>query len=44
MTEIAELRNRIERQVEEYIEIVKELDRLSRTMTQRVVPATYHDD
>jgi len=42
--ELAQLRDRIERQVEEYVEIVKELDRLARTVTQkRVVPATYHD-
>lgn len=46
--ELAKLRDRIERQVEEYVEIVNELDRLSRKLEARAKmtarPATYHDD
>jgi hypothetical protein len=42
--ELAELRSRIERQIDEYVENLKRLDRLSRKLSQqRVVPRTYHD-
>jgi hypothetical protein len=42
--ELAELRSRIERQIDEYVENLKRLDRLTRKVAQRVVPRTYHDD
>jgi hypothetical protein len=42
--EVAELRDRIERQVDEYVAMVKQLDALSRKVTRkRFVPAVHHD-
>jgi hypothetical protein len=43
--ELAELRDAIEKQVHEYVELVKRLEVLTRKMTPtHVLPATYHDE
>lgn len=41
--EIAALRDRIERQVREYVDMVEQLERLTRIVTKRFIPEVYHD-